>query len=127
MGEWIGKLEFKNKNNFIFLTAAREHFIDCQLWRQKTNEYFDAQQARFAEKIAATAAEQWPTKKRQKQWEGSDFSRGTHENFVKNPLYGGGVAITFWNATEANGFRQSVRQYHPLTKLNEECWDAQYR
>lgn len=43
------------------------------------------------------------------------------------PLYGQSVAsISFWNATEAI-HNKPFQQYHPLTKVNAECLDFQFR
>lgn len=91
-----------------------------------TNAYLNAKQKRNDEKVAEAAATHPLDRKRNQMESGSG---GTVENYLKNPLYGshgGAVAITFWNATDSIGFR-SVRQYHPLTKLNEECLEFQFR
>lgn len=57
-----------------------------------------------------------------------DDSLETQElaDHVLYPLYGHDLAITFWNATEANN-HQSFKQHHPLTKINAECYDEQFR
>lgn len=36
------------------------------------------------------------------------------------------MAISFWNTVASNG-RGHFKQYHPLTKLNGECLDEQWR
>lgn len=103
-------------------TAARQQYRDRQLWHQMTFQYLDDIQRRHAKEMQ----QHLPQASQKLDNNVIALKKQDLVDHVQYPLYGHDLAISFWNATEANS-RRPFKQHHPLTKINEECYDEQFR